>query len=84
MNLQAWHRYWLIWFLVMFLTFLGPEIYALATNWRRTLSAWVWSFEREHPGEPISQWTALHFLFIGVFAVVVVWLIFHFSMEWFR
>lgn len=78
-TLHAWHTYWLIWFTVAFVTFLGPEIYGLLTNAQRTLSAAVWSMEKVEPGQPISGWTAFHFLFIGVLLILFVWLIGHFA-----
>lgn len=82
--MQAWYRFWLIWFLVSFGTFLSAEIYALCTNWRHTLSAAVWHFERFQPGQPLNQWSAAHFLFIGVLLLTDIWLLGHFAMGWWR
>lgn len=81
---RGWHLFWLVWFAVSFGTFLAAEIYALVTDWRRTLSAWVWSFEKFQPDQPISKFTAGHFWFGGIFVVLVVWLFFHFWMGWWR
>lgn len=80
----AWHTYWLIWFGVVFLTFIAPEVYALATDWRRTLSAAVWHLESFTPHQVISQWSAVHLLFVGAFGVLAFWLFFHFAMGWWR
>lgn len=83
-GIRAWHIYWLCWASIAFVTFLVPEIYALATNWRRTLSAAVWSLERFTPGQPIPHWSAGHIWFISIYAVLVFWLLFHFGMGWWR
>ncbi len=45
------HRYWLIWAGVTFLSFIGPEVYALVSYWHNTLSASVWDMERFMPGQ---------------------------------
>jgi hypothetical protein len=52
------HRYWLIWACITFGTFIVPEVYALVTNWRNTLSASVWDMERFRTGQPLYQWSA--------------------------
>lgn len=83
-TLHAWHVFWLAWFATSFFTFLGFEIYALCTDWRRTLSAAVWHFEDTAPGQPIVNWTALHFLFGGALITVFVWLIGHFLFDIWR
>lgn len=75
---MTWHRYWLIWFLVAFAAFLGPEVYALCTNWRNTLSESIWEAERFVPGQSLEKWNAFHFLFAGAFLLVSVWLFGHF------
>lgn len=76
----GWRLYWLImtlgWF---FLLFLGPEIYALATNPKNTLSNVIWTAERFQTGQPVWQWNTFHFLFIGMFIVADLWLIGHFG-----
>jgi len=84
MNIAGWHRFWLIWFCLSFGTFLTAEIYALCTDWHRTLSAWVWSFEKFQTGQHIAQWTALHLLFIAALLVTDVWLLGHFGFGWWR
>lgn len=80
----GWHRFWLIWFFLSFGTFLAVEIYALATDWRRTLSASIWAIEDFVAGQPISSWSVGHFWFIGVFGLTFLWLFFHFGMGWWR
>lgn len=82
--MTPWHRYWLIWFLVSFFAFLGPEVYALCTNWRNTLSAAVWSLEKFRTGQPVVQWSAGHFLFTGAFALTFLWLLGHFGWGMWR
>lgn len=78
--MSTWgHRYWLIWSIFTFLTFIVPEVYALCTNWRNTLSASVWDMEHFVPGQTFVHWTALHFLFIGMLIVTDLWLIGHFG-----
>ena len=78
---MTWGKWWWpLWFLL----FLGPEVFALKTNWRNTLSAWVWNFEKFRPGQPIEQWSASHLLFIGSFAVLCFWLFGHFGLGWWR
>jgi hypothetical protein len=83
-SLTWWHRFWLIWFLVPLSLFLVAEIYALCTDWRRTLSAAVWHFEHFRAGQPVNQWSAAHFLFIGVLFLIDVWLLGHFAFGWWR
>lgn len=73
--------YWPAWLGLAVLTFLVPEIYALATNVRNTLSWWVWDQLHIAAGESPTQWSAVAFLTFGVWLVMVVWLTFHF---WFR
>lgn len=81
---KGWGLYWLIWFAVACATFLGPEIYALATNWRNTLSNAIWHAEKLVPGQGIGQWTFAHLMFIGVLGLVFVWLLGHFALGWWR
>jgi len=76
-------RYW-PWFLAIAVLgfFLVPEVYALVTNYRNTLSFWVWSTLRVNAGEPIRKWTALHYLAAGIYLVLVTWLTGHFFFRW--
>lgn len=78
------HKYWLVWSVFTFLTFIVPEVYALVTNWRNTLSASVWDLERFQPNQPLIHWTALHFLFIGMLITLEAWLIGHFGFGLWR
>lgn len=72
------HPYWATWATVLFVSFLIPEVYALVTNWRNTLSAAVWDFERLVPDQSVWKWSAAHFLFGGVFLLLFGWLVGHF------
>lgn len=81
---MSWPTYWLTWFTTAFLTFLGPEIYALVKHNKNTLSETLWHFERFQRGQPVWQWTAAHFLITGVLALVFVWLLGHFALGWWR
>ena len=76
--------YWPWWLGVSVAAFLGPEVYALIRkNTDNTLSNWVWHVLRATSREPMSQWTAAHFLVFGVWLVMVVWLTWHFFFHWF-
>lgn len=76
---HAWSIWWACWFFGWFGSFLVAEIYALCTRWQNTLSAWVWSWEKFVPGQPVTSWAAFHFLFIGMLILVDVWLLGHFG-----
>lgn len=77
---MSWgERYWPVWLTVMLLSFLGPEVYALATGQpSNTLSAWVWRALAIHRDETVGQWSALDFLMFGLWVTLVAWLTFHF------
>lgn len=79
-------RYWLWWFILTFpVGFLIPETIAIMRNRTQdTLSGAVWSLESLKAGQGVWQWTAAHFLFTGVFALLTVWLVFHFGWGWWR
>jgi hypothetical protein len=76
---KGYALYWLIWFGVLFVSFIVPELIALFSNPRNTLSWTLWNLEQVVPGshQPVWQWTALHVLIGGVLAVLLVWLIGH-------
>lgn len=76
--------YWGGWAIFTLATFLGPEIAALITNWRNTLSAAIWDLEQYRAGQPISQWSAGHLWFVGILGVLFLWLFFHFALGWWR
>lgn len=80
----AWHVFWLCWFAVSFTSFLTVEVYALATDWRRTLSASVWDLIDYKEGQSIHQWSVGHYWFIGIMFLLFVWLLFHFGLGWWR
>jgi hypothetical protein len=70
--------YWTLWFLASFVTFIIPEVWAIATNAKNTLSWTFWNLEKFNPGnDTLSSWTALHFLIGGVLGVLLVWLTGH-------
>ena len=71
-------RYWPWWLVISFGTFIVPETVALATgNPGSTLSWWVWRHTQVVFHQPVSQWSATHFLFAGIFIVLAVWLVGH-------
>jgi hypothetical protein len=72
-------HYWQIWAALTLVSFLVPETFALFTNWQNTLSANVWRFEGFDPRQSVLQWSAGHFLFIGVLFLLDVWLLGHFG-----
>lgn len=75
----TWGRwYWPIFLVVVLGALLIPELAALFTNVRNTLSWWVWSQLRVQSGVPITRWTATHYLVFGAWLVVVSWLTGHF------
>lgn len=73
------HWYWPIQLAFAFLTFLGPEVYALAGGKpANTLSAFVWRTLQITRNENIGSWSALDYLTFGIWIVVFTWLTFHF------
>jgi hypothetical protein len=69
--------YWGVSLCWIFALIMGPEVYALFTNPRNTLSDTIWTWlsvttEQQNP------WTAAHFLVFGGWLVLVTWLTFHF------
>lgn len=70
--------YWLIWFIVMTVSFLIPEVIALCTNVYATLSWTLWDLEGFLPGQDnVLKWSAVHFLIGGLLIVLLLWLIGH-------
>lgn len=61
--MTGWQWGWLAWILAG----LGYEVYALATNWHRTLSATIWQFEG-------TGWTAARYFVLAV----LIWFLLHF------
>lgn len=73
-------RYWLIWFISSFTSFIVPESYELIRgNPGSTLSGTIWHMEKLQPGQGITTWTAAHFLFTLGFIILSVWLSGHFG-----
>jgi H+/Cl- antiporter ClcA len=77
---MTWGRiWWPIYLLVSLAVFLGPEIFALVTNWRNTLSNWVWSSLKVSSGRfDIWHESAPWYLTLGCWIVLITWLTFHF------
>lgn len=84
MNTHRWDLVWGVWLALSVGSFLALETYGLITDRRRTLSAAVWRLEDLHPGQSITGWTFAHVIFIGLLAVLFVWLLGHFAMGWWR
>lgn len=78
--MTGWQRYWLIWFLVSFASFIVPEFYALFTNPQNTLSWTVWDLEGLVPGQPLDKWGTAHVLIGGFLTLVFIWLIGHLAL----
>jgi hypothetical protein len=74
---MTWKLYWALWALGTFASFLIPELIAVFTNPKNTLSWTVWDLEGGNPGDPIGAWTTAHVLLGGALLVVLVWLIGH-------
>jgi len=70
--------YWPSWLLVSVAAFLGPEIFALVTDWRDTLSNWVWTVLKISGHESMAAWNATDYLVFGCWLVLVTWLTGHF------
>lgn len=69
--------YWPVWLVVMLTTLAIPEFYALFTNTQNTQSAWVWR-ELDVTTDTPKPWTAVHYLFFGLWLVIMSWLTFHY------
>jgi hypothetical protein len=77
-HVNGWSTYWIWWFTIAMVAFLGPELYALASHHpENTLSQNVWRLEQIAPGQHVWQWTALHVLIGGSLALLLVWLLGH-------
>lgn len=80
---MTWGRYyWPSALSFLFAAIMIPEIIALCTRDQDTLSFWVWTQLHATTRETMSQWTATHFLFFGLWLVLVVWLTYHFFLHW--
>lgn len=63
---------------------LGPEAYALATDWRNTLSYWFWTLLRVQYGAAISTRSFAWYATLVIYAGLVVWLGGHLWFKWWR
>jgi hypothetical protein len=71
-------HYWTIWLAAVALTFAAREFPALATGRPQdTLSWYVWQHLKVIRHQPVSQWSATHFLVAGVALVFAVWALGH-------
>lgn len=62
--------YWPAFLIGSALAFAGPELYALFTNWRNTLSEYVWLDE---PGTYSWEWV----LSLSLWALFAIWITGH-------
>jgi len=81
----TWGKWWWpIFLIVTSLAFLIPEIIALVTNAKNTLSDYAWyELNITVPKEGFTAHTAAWFLSLGVWLVVAAWLTFHIWLETF-
>lgn len=70
--------YWPVFLLVALAAFLGPEIYALATGGKNSLSDWVWRVLVITEREPVLEWSSTDYLVFGCWMVLVSWVTMHF------
>ena len=80
---MTWGKtYWPIFLIVTSLAFLGPEIYALVTNFRNTLSDYArYELNITTPHEAFTAHSAAWLLTLGVWLVIAFWLTFHIWFE---
>jgi hypothetical protein len=73
---MTWGRvWWPVWIILTTCLFLGPEIYALVTNYRNTLSQYAWTELNVNPH--IHVHTIAWFLSLAGFVLAVIVLIAH-------
>lgn len=70
-------RYWTWYLIVAALGFLVPEIYALFTNTKNTLTDYSRNELHVVPGEAFAAHNAAWLLTQGAYVLVVGWLLFH-------
>jgi hypothetical protein len=82
---MTWGRhYWPVFLIAVSLAFLIPEILALATNAKNTLSDYAWyELDITTPQEHFSAHTAAWFLSLGMWLVIAIWLSYHIWFETF-
>jgi len=80
---MTWGRtYWAVYLIVAALAFLGPEIYALCTNFKNTLSDYArYELNVTTPAQAFNTHTAAWLLTLGAWLVVTFWLTFHIWFE---
>lgn len=71
--------YWPVFVVTGLTAFLVPEIIGLCTNWHNTFSAAIWRMEDFKAGQPVVNWTFVHFIFIALLLVLDLWLLGHFG-----
>ena len=75
-------QYWPVFLIAVSLAFLVPEILALATNVKNTLSDYAWyELDITTPQEHFSAHTAAWFLSLGMWLVIAIWLTYHIWFE---
>lgn len=73
--------YWPTWLAFNLFSLMGPETYALITNWKNTFSDWVWNALGVTTATGFSTGSAAWYLTLGGWITVMSWLTWHF---WFR
>jgi len=82
---MTWGKvYWSIFLIAVSLEFIGPEIAALLTNSKNTLSDYSWGKLEILPGEHFWHHGAAWLLTLGVWGVIVFWLTAHIWFYRFR
>jgi archaellum biogenesis protein FlaJ (TadC family) len=79
----TWGRPYWTWFLIVTsLAFIIPEVFALITNAKNTLSDYAWyELNVKTPQEQFSAHSAAWFLSMGMWIVIAVWLTYHIWFE---
>lgn len=77
MTTHGFHVYWGVWAIVLFVSFIVPEVIGLVRNKAWTLSETLWRIEEMAPGQSVFKWQAAHFLIGGMLIVLLVWLLGH-------
>lgn len=82
-HVMTWGRdYWPIMLIITSLLFLVPEIYALFTNVKNTLSDYArYELDVTTPTQAFTSHTAAWFLTFGVWLTVAIWLTYHIWFE---
>lgn len=80
---MTWGRwYWSAYLIAGSVAFLGPEIYALFTNFKNTLSDYArFQLDVTTPQQPFTSHSAAWLLSLGAWLVVAFWLTFHVWFE---